>query len=194
MLHQAAASERGKRFLIMILKNYRWELHRRLFDCLCKSACTYFSKNILLGMAHWRASKPHIRYSQCHDLADSDMDDASYEWSVPWTRTGTRATAGTSMPTSSRTRTSGMQAIRPSPETNIFLPSYKAGVFVFSLLSMPFFHPPSCWPIPSRCFDMTVYLSVKISLFSHANCMKNFTWSNLTIVLLRRTIFWSGRR
>lgn len=67
---------------------------------------------------------------------------------------------------------------------------YTAGVFVCN----PFFHPPSCRPISSSCFEISAYLSVGISLFSHASCMKNFRMSSFDIALQRIIIFCSGAR
>lgn len=64
-------------------------------------------------------------------------------------------------------------------------PAYDAGV----LLCNPFLHPPSMRPTSSSFFDSSAYLSVGISLFSHASCRKNFNVSRREIVFPNSGIF-----
>ena len=58
---------------------------------------------------------------------------------------------------------------RSGSETHFFSSPYGRGVFSSSLLSIPFFQPPSCLPISSSLSNISENLSVCISLFSHAN-------------------------
>lgn len=58
----------------------------------------------------------------------------------------------------------------------------------------PFFQPPSCRPISSRFAIRSEYLSVGMSLLSHASWVKNLTMSSFVIALLSIGTLCSGGR
>ena len=72
-----------------------------------------------------------------------------------------------------------------------FSPVLLAGVFFFLSIS-PFLQAPSWRPISSNFLESSTYFPVGISLFSQANCAKNFKISRREIIFPNSIIFWSG--